>query len=367
MRMKKIILIAAVAIAAAACSKTFDTNLATEKAIGFGTWAENLTKAEARVQGTSTFLAGDTFAVSGYKETTSPAAKVTVFDNVAVTASGDPVDKWSYETLRFWDTNYDSYTFFAVSPSGAATIAPQAGTIAATDKTFSGKNNDILVAGKVVVEKGSKPYFNGYNTVNLLFHHASSLVDVKVKKSSALKDNEVKIKAFQFNNIATEGKIAVSSYTYDSVNDKYLPVFTWTPTNNDGTYTTTSGVNEVTLPVTVLEDNAFDSANTTPNTTPAGSAYVINNLVVMPQDITTQTITLTYTIQGDAVDHAVTLNFADFDIIDNDNQEDTKVGNWKDGKHYTFYITIDAHAIEFNASIDSWDAVYVNGYHYILN
>lgn len=366
MRMKKIILIAAVAIAAAACSKTFDTNLATEKAIGFGTWAENLTKAEARKQGTSTFLAGDTFAVSGYKDKSTPAP-VTVFDNVTVTASGTPVDKWDYvsatEALRFWDTNYDSYTFFAVSPADAATIAPQAGTIAATEKTFTGKNNDFLVAEKENVEKGSKPYFNNYHTVDLVFHHASSLVDVKVKKSSALKDNDVTITAFQLNNIAKKGTVAVASYDANNV-----PVFTWTPTET-GTYTTTDGVNKVDLNVEVVEDNAFDSANTDPNKTPAAAAaaYLINNLVVMPQNIDAQNITLTYTIEGDSVNHEETLPFKNFDVIDNDNQNDTKVGKWEAGKHYTFYITIDAHAIEFTASIDSWDAVYVNGYHYILN
>ncbi len=366
MRMKKIIMIAAVAIAAAACSKTFDTNLATEKAIGFGSWSENLTK--ARTQGTSTFEAGDDFAVFGYKDKTT-SAPVTVFNNVPVTAkagSGSALE-WSYasttEPLRFWDKNYDFYKFYAVSPSGAATMDAQAGTIAATAKTFSGKNNDFLVAEQVKVEKGTNN-FNNYHTVDLNFHHASSLVDIKVKKSSVLKNNEVKITAFQLNDIATEGTIAVSSYDSNNV-----PEFTWTPTKTDGTYTTTDGVTGVSLPVTVVEDNAFDSANTTANTTPANSAFVINNLVVMPQTIAanTQNITLTYTIQGDASAHNVTLYFKDFDIVDNDKQTETQVGNWQAGKHYTFYITIDAHAIEFTASIDSWDAVYVNGYHYILN
>ena len=365
MRMKKIILIAAVAIAAAACSKTFDTNLATEKAIGFGTWAENLTK--ARTQGTSTFEAGDDFAVFGYKDKTT-SAPVTVFDNVPVTAaagSGSALE-WSYasstEPLRFWDKNYDFYKFYAVSPSGAATIAPQAGTIAATEKTFSGKNNDFLVAEQKKVEKGTDN-FNNYHTVDLVFHHASSLVDVKVKKSSALKDNDVTITAFQLNNIAKKGTVAVASYDANNV-----PVFTWTPTET-GTYTTTDGVNKVDLNVEVVEDNAFDSANTDPNKTPAAAAaaYLINNLVVMPQNIDAQNITLTYTIEGDSVNHEETLPFKNFDVIDNDNQNDTKVGKWEAGKHYTFYITIDAHAIEFTASIDSWDAVYVNGYHYILN
>ena len=366
MRMKKIILIAAVAIAAAACSKTFDTNLATEKAIGFGTWAENLTKAEARTQGTSEFKAGDTFSVSGYKDKTTPAP-VTVFDNVTVTASGTPVDKWDYvsatEALRFWDTKYDSYTFYAVSPAAAATMDAQAGTIAATSKVFSGKNNDILVADKVTVAKGDAPsYFNGYATVDLTFKHAATLVDVKVKKTNALANNDVTIKAFALNNIASEGTFAVSGYTGTT------PTIAW-----NSTATASYGPGDGVVPVSISPaieialDNTFDSSNADPAKVPAGSTTLINNLVVMPQAISAQTITFTYNIEGDAADHAVTLNIADFDKVDNDNQNQAKVGKWEAGKHYTFYITIDAHAIQFNASIDSWDAVYVNGYHYILN
>ena len=108
-------------------------------------------------------------------------------------------------------------------------------------------------------------------------------------------------------------------------------------------------------------------ANTDPDKVPAGSTTLINNLVVMPQAISAQTITLTYNIEGDPVDHEVELFLKDFDKVDNGNQNQTKVGNWEAGKHYTFYITIDAHAIVFDASIESWDNVIVNGYHYILN
>ncbi len=258
MRMKKILFIAAVALAAAACSKTFDTNpAASQKAIGFGSWSENLTKAEARVQGTSTFLAGDTFSVSGYKDKTTPAP-VTVFDNVEVTASGAPVDTWTYTTLRFWDTNYDSYTFYAVSPAAAATMDAQAGTIAATSKTFSGDDNDILVADKVTVAKGSTPYFNNYATVDLTFKHAATMVDVKVKKSHALANNVVTIKAFSMNDIYNEGTFAVTGYTAGNA-----PIYDWNATGTTN-YGPGAGVTSVTIPIAIAEDNTFDSSNTDP-------------------------------------------------------------------------------------------------------
>ncbi len=65
MRMKKVIILAAVAIAAIACSKTYQVDPSASKgtAIGFNTWAEQLTK--TRDQGSSTFAAGDDFAVYG--------------------------------------------------------------------------------------------------------------------------------------------------------------------------------------------------------------------------------------------------------------------------------------------------------------
>ena len=60
--MKKLIILVAAAIAAVACSRTFDTAPAKEQAIGFGTWADQLTK--ARTAGASTFGAGDSFTGS---------------------------------------------------------------------------------------------------------------------------------------------------------------------------------------------------------------------------------------------------------------------------------------------------------------
>ena len=359
MRMKKIILIAAVAIAAAACSKTFDTNpAASQKAISFGSWSENLTKA-GRTQGSSTFVADDTFSVSGNKATTSPAAKVTVFNNEKVTAEGTGTLTWKYDVTRFWDTNYDSYTFYAVSPFGAATIDAQDGTIAATDIVYAGNDKDILVADKVVVNKtDGANYFNGYGTVELTFKHISTLVDVKMKKSHALANNKVTVKAFAINNVLSAGTFAVTTY----------PTIDWTK-NTPKSYYPADGVTSVDIssPIEIVEDNTFDSSNTDPDKVPAGSTTLINNLVVMPQAISAQTITLTYNIEGDPVDHEVELFLKDFDKVDNGNQNQTKVGNWEAGKHYTFYITIDAHAIVFDASIESWDNVIVNGYHYILN
>ena len=116
--MKRYITIVAVAIAALSCSKTYDVNPTSQKGIGFGTWAENLSR--ARTQGSSTFASGDDFAVYGSKTVTSPSSTTTVFDDVTVSYNGTA---WSYSPARFWDPSTDSYTFYAVSPGNTEFFA----------------------------------------------------------------------------------------------------------------------------------------------------------------------------------------------------------------------------------------------------
>ena len=144
--MKKIMIFAVAALTLAACSKTFDNNkVASEgNAIGFGTWTETLTKAVAdptnpRVQGTSYFRTGDGIVVYGSKTDTDPDPDVTsvVFNGIDVVATaegGDPTaaTAWDYNNHRFWDTNAESYTFFAVSPKEKLATT----TTTATDGAF---------------------------------------------------------------------------------------------------------------------------------------------------------------------------------------------------------------------------------------
>ena len=93
------------------------------------------------------------------------------------------------------------------------------------------------------------------------------------------------------------------------------------------------------------------------------------------KDADSQQIKLTYTITTtDAASNTNTntytdkiLYLCDFDNIDDEAQDDTKIASWEPGKHYIFYITIDAKAITFSASINDWDATVINGYHYLVN
>ena len=391
--MKKLLIIAVAALLAAACAKTYEVKETTPPAIGFGTWANTLTKAisDPRTAGTNTFGIGDSFAVYGAKVVTSPASTTTVFDDDAVemTVAGVP-GTWTYSPTRFWDQNTDSYVFYAISPSSvgtAATVDPKTGEITNASVSFTGKNvqSDVLVADKKTVLKADYG-----NPVQLDFNHVASLVDFKVSKAPSLKDATVKVTAFSLNNIENAGVLSVSNAynasVYGSTPTGLNPVATWSTGNATGSYGPADGVTAVTLGtgLEIAENDAFTNFDGTDNDEPAAAkaTYIINNLIVKPQPLTapsdpsdfTETkpqLSITYTIttgsgtSESSTEYTSKLWLSDFDVLNDNAQDDTKVGNWLTGKHYVFYITLDATPIVFGASITDW--VVSNGYHYLVN
>ena len=343
-----IFIVAAIVLATVSCSRTYDLGNGNDgQAIGFGSWAENLTK--ARTQGSSTFVSGDDFAVYGFTTKTGDV-KTTVFDDVVVSYDGTD---WTYSPARFWDPSTLQYTFYAVSPAAigtAATVTPQTGEVASASITFGGADNDILVADKKEVLKA-----NYGATVDLQFNHIASLVDLKVKKHTDLGNATVAITSIGLSNIDNTGTFAVSD-AYTSTH----PVTTWTATASTGAYSNTSGVTSVTLPSDVATD---------------GSDFLINNLVAMPQTFRTsgaaiQLVTIEYTIEDEDGNVSTytpdPFQLALFDVVDDTDNEDTKVGGWEVGKHYTFYITINSNKIVFTGAITDWTTA-DPGYYYLLN
>ena len=378
MRMKKFLILAATVALSAACSHNYEVTPVVKDAgqIAFGSWADNLTRTEARVQGSNDWGAGDTFAVYGVKTDTDPDpdTTITVFDDVVVTASGSPVT-WDYENHRFWDLNCESYTFYAISPSAvgtAATVTPATGEITSASITFAGNDNDILVADKKVVLKGSDPYFNNFGTVPLTFNHIASLFDLIVKKTNTITAT-VAVTSVSLTNMDATGTFSVSdAYNSTAYNGAsgLAPVVTWNvPTQGTGTYTNASGVGgTVTLPSNVT------GVATINDSTKAAGDTLIRKLVIMPQtlrhDANIQTLNITYTIQptgGDLTTNTVAIPLYDFDISHDTANDGTAVDTHKflTGKHYTFYVTLDAHAIMFTATINDWTAQ--PGYYYLMN
>lgn len=379
MRMKKLLILSAAVLGAVACSNTYEVKTAPEKAIGFGTWTETLTK--AREQGSNDFTNGDDFAVYGFKVNSS--TNTIVFDDVTVSTTDG--NSWKYSPVRYWDPSATSYTFYAVSPASvgtAGTVNPETGEMTSASITFAGNDNDILVADKTTVNKtDGSGNFNNYGKVKMVFNHVVSLVDVKVKKAPTLHDATVTVTALSLDNIENNGVMTVSADYNKSTTATPAgangPVATWS-TDTKASYGPANGVEPITVsessPITIAEDTTFPGSGE--SYTPGASTPLINSLVVKPQTFSTakdpaasQKLTITYKISvtgGGENTYTGSVWLADFDKIDDTDQEDTKVAAWEAGKHYVFYLTLGANSINFTASINPWAEV-INGYNYLLN
>ena len=357
MRMKKLMILAVAAIALVACSRTFEHHATEGAAIGFNTWAEHMTK--ARAQGASAFTNGDSFVVEGFKTVSSN--DVNVFDNVTVSTTDGST--WTYTNTRYWDSNASSYTFFAVSSPTTTIEFEGDGTINATAVTFSGKNNDILLANSVDVAPAN---FKSDVPVAFTFKHLGALVDLKVKKTTALDDATVEITAISIEGVDDEATVAVSGYTSN------VPTVAWGSLANEdsSTYTNASGVTSVTLP------NDVSSAS---------ADALITSLIVIPQSLSaaTKLVKISYTITDNANNvntfnnKTVALNA--FDLTDyptddnagtagNQYNEGTQMASsWVAGTHYIYTLTIDANAINFTGTITDWTDPATSGYYYLVN
>lgn len=358
-----IFLVAAVALAAVSCSRTYDINHHSDGAeIKLSSWAGGLTK--ARGAGGSAFANGDKFFVYAYTPTTA-----TQFDGTVV--STDNGTTWTYSPVRYWNRDNDYYDFYAISPSEdveASAIVNShtlsTGVFESQSLTLLGANNDILVADKKHVLKA-----NYGQEVQLHFRHINALFDLKVRKGNGIgNDGTLAITAVSLENINNAGKFDVTGYSVSPADPVDTAIVSWTPSGT-GTYTNISGATQVsTLPTNV--------------TTDASSQYLINNLIVMPQTFVAdaQRLKISYTITTGTEPNQVvnTFNNKTYDLVlfdkvdyptdsdgDGDYNDDTPVGGWVAGVHYTYIITIDAEAINFTASMEPWGTD--NGYYYILN
>jgi len=362
--MKKVLILAAVAaIAATACNKTFEAVPTAEAEIGFGTWTEHMTKAKTE------FVANDEFDVFGYKwMTAGTPAPVTVFDGVDVKYDGT---NWTYAPARFWDSNYDNYTFFAAWPKDilAAGDYAQTGSFITNDLDFNGADEKLMIAQKKDVAKAQYG-----NTVPLVFKHEGSLIDIKFKKHDNLADAVVEVTGISLSNIQSKGHFTVASYNTDNDPVGTAGVGGWEPAapTVKSNYDHTAGTAGVTMPVSL----AASTGNTT-----ATAGALVNNLVVMPQVLggtaDDPKLTISYKITTGTGADAQTIEYTDnvilfsaFDKTDPnpDDKDNTTpfITTWEPGVHYIYYITINANIITFSATISAWTTTEVYGHHYLI-
>ena len=375
MRMKKIMILAAVAIAAVACSRTYDIAPASDQAIGFNTWSDVMTKARATANDNTAFQSGDAFDIYGFKTVGSTNSVVFDGDDVTATVSGSSVT-WDYTPHRFWDPAASSYTFFAVLPANQlATADAETGLFVSNDISFNDPtnfSNDILVADKNVVNGSSSTSsapFSYTNPVQIQFNHVASSVDLFVKQDNKLGNAVVKVTALSLLKIHNSGHFTVSGYSSN------IPTVTWdensTPsTLNSGEYVVLDASSD-SDDVPVTGKTTYD--NHSASSTTGDAAAIFQGYVFMPQTISAgvQQIKLSYTIQvGSETPNVYTdvvIDIRDFMTTDTDNNSGTNITSWAPKTRYIYTMTIGANAIEFTASVKNWEATDVNGYQYLLN
>ena len=392
MRMKKIMIFAVAVLTLAACSKTFDhSKAATEgNAIGFGTWAETLTKARATASDNTAFANGEKFDVYGFKTTASGNSVVFNGDDVTATVSESTVT-WDYTPHRFWDPSASSYTFFAVLPAGkladeGANPYATTGKFTSTPITFSNPTSladDILVANKEVVNGASSSSSAPYsytNPVQIKFNHVATGVELYVKQDNNLGDGAVvKVTALSLLNISNKGTFTVSDY---EGTDSVVPTVSWTE-DTTPTYLGTSNEYKV-LDAATDSDDVTASGKTTYTNHAASAtvtgAKVFDGYVFMPQTLhptdgedtaPVQQIKLSYTIQvGTEAPNVYTdivFNIRNFQATDTDNNSGTDITAWAPKTKYVYTMTIGAKAIEFSATVKNWESTVSEGYHYLVN
>ena len=374
MRMKKILFIAAVALAAAACGKTYNVGPDTQKAIGFSTWNETLTKARATASDNTAFKTGDVFDVFGTKKVGSTNHPVFTGDDVTATVTGTSVS-WDYVTKRYWDPAASQYTFYAVLPankvntSGYANDGLFSGSFAFGDPTVAANSfaNDIMVADETVVNgvENNTTHQYSYSSaspVEMVFNHAASCVDVYVKKDAALGTAVLTVTDLSIADVKTEGTFAVSAYSASK------PTVGWSNQTGDGDYTVLSAGSVVCGGSTTYDPSTHAATNTGD-----GAGKIFDGYVFMPQTLTAdgQKMVISYTIKvGDEEPNVykdVDVYFAAFKTTDTDNNSgSTAITSWDANTHYIYYITIGAdNVITFTASVSAW-ATTQTGYQYIL-
>ena len=268
-------------------------------------------------------------------------------------------------------TTNSTYSDFAAYPKDQLTTKPaQTGLFVSKELTYNGTDEVLLVAQKKDVEKA-----NYNNKVELMFKHVGSLVDIKVKKHSDIAAAKVEVTSIALSGIQTKGKFTVASYDATSKNPVGKEVSSvaglgWelaaTPVLNDNTAETYKKANAATL-------NASAGAGID------NAAVLFSNLVLMPQTLGTTDgspmITISYKITtGESGSEDVItfedkpIFFGEFDKSEEGDSEkankDPRISAWMPGVHYTYYITINANAITFTASIDSWNEE--TGHYYLV-
>ena len=256
----------------------------------------------------------------GCSTETGSTERTLLFDDVALSCTDLDTEKWEYSPLKYWIQD-GTHDFRAVFPAPAAGNYGYDKDNDELDVQFTmGPDDELLVA--------SAQYSAASRTndkVALNFQHACAAVRFLFTDGT----NEYVLKSFQLENITTAGTLSYGSTT------------TWTPSSTD-TKVYPWALSSWAIPPV--------DAQTGEGAAPEGWYFVI------PQSLSTTAddaavVSFTYAVGPGATDQVlpVTLKL-------NTSGSTSNITAWEAGKIYTYKISIQANAIDFDVTWTDWVA-----------
>lgn len=375
--MKRSLFAAAIAaiLLAAGCQKTEIMNQS-GSAIGFESVAGKLTKAEDAV-GLETLktygfkvwvyrnFEDDYYA--GDKET-YPKGLNAIYDGMEgleVKWDTYKADNWGTEKDYYWPGTDKSLKFYAVScnetefaltsgENGSVEI-DHTGTATGTTtvKNFvvlENANNDLMIAAPITQAQGQGQGENK-NAVKPIFSHTLTKVQFNFKTdANTMEDHPVYIQNIKTSDLSTTGTITLP---FTATTEKTSP-WALAPKSDETTHEfEDKNVTVITLPTETVKDDAGNETSVEitidgevgkdrSGLTLDGGYKTMDTWLLLPQDISTATVTITYIIKN----RQFTKKFPLYT---------TGLTEWSANQFVKYNVTIAPNLISFDPSVEEWD------------
>ena len=333
--MKKFFFLAVAATAMlAACNKTEIVPTSDPQEISFV--AVNKVATKAPVVG-DTFLVGDNMDVVAYLAAGDGATAGTYFTETLFTnVSGTTT--WAGK--RYWPLSDATINFLAVTNTGGGVAGHVQNTFKPTTpasevvSVLTGNDDVTQTDLMFAAGQGTRNQGDAYTAVGMVFKHALSWINFKVRTGNGLTDADPKIaiNSITLNNVPVNGTLTVTNGNYATTGGECV-------TANLGaawSFTDTGRANMKLIESGIVTDSHADDLLLTD----AYKEFGGNGVLVIPSDQTSFTINYTIT-QPDGTPN--TFNYT-YNLND----------DWLMAKKYVYHITMTLTEILIEPSVASW-------------
>lgn len=359
--MKKILFVALGAtLLAVGCQKTEIINPVGD-AMNFSTEMGKLTKAGT---GDQTTLKAQNFSVWSYYATddqhTTGDDTHKVYDKIAnVEVKLGDNNKWGTTEQYYWPGVGKELIFFAVSADettiGKTTFGANGDVDTNTSKVKINEDRSALEVENFEVDE-AKPYVDlmvadivkqhqGDKVVDLNFHHTLAKVEFQFKTITNEDNLVVTVNSLTVADVKTKGTFSTVQRAQTKAGDENVE-----GGNTEGGSSNYSGhQTEVGL---YWYDQAEPAAFSVRNSDAAAEFVLTNDYetystwLVIPQSISTTTVTVNYTIGEKTFDSIFNLYTSG----------DNALTEWEPNQHVAYRITLAPNLITFNPSVEEWDS-----------